>query len=201
MMTTYSHPLYDKNGNLIAVITADVSLNWLTELVAKSDIELNAKLLETEIDSTNLEINDDFFSTHAYSFIIGRGATYITHPMSERILNDTYFVYSMETNDSIDAQIGYDMIDGLSGMREITRDGIKYLICYAPIERTGWSMATVIPAKIIYGSSRLLSYLILFIMLAGLAILFLICNSVVKRITRPLARFADSADEIGRAHV
>ena len=36
MMTTYSHPIYDKDGNLIAVLTADVSLNWLTELVAKS---------------------------------------------------------------------------------------------------------------------------------------------------------------------
>ena len=201
MMTTYSHPLYDKNGNLMAVITADVSLNWLTELVAKSDIELNAKLMETEIDSTNLEINDDFFYTHAYSFIIGRGATYITHPNTERILNDTYFVYSMETNDSIDAQIGYDMVDGLSGMREMIRDGVKYLICYAPIERTGWSMATVIPAKIIYGNSRLLSYLILFIMLAGLVALFLICNSVVKRITRPLARFADSADEVAKGNL
>ena len=201
MMTTYSHPLYDKNGNLMAVITADVSLNWLTELVAKSDIELNAKLMETEIDSTNLEINDDFFYTHAYSFIIGRGATYITHPNTERILNDTYFVYSMETNDSIDAQIGYDMVDGLSGMREMIRDGVKYLICYAPIERTGWSMATVIPAKIIYGSSRLLSYLILFIMLAGLVALFLICNSVVKCITRPLARFADSADEVAKGNL
>ena len=201
MMTTYSHPLYDKNGNLMAVITADVSLNWLTELVAKSDIELNAKLMETEIDSTNLEINDDFFYTHAYSFIIGRGATYITHPNTERILNDTYFVYSMETNDSIDAQIGYDIVDGLSGMREMIRDGVKYLICYAPIERTGWSMATVIPAKIIYGNSRLLSYLILFIMLAGLVALFLICNSVVKRITRPLARFADSADEVAKGNL
>ena len=201
MMTTYSHPLYDKNGNLIAVITADVSLNWLTELVAKSDIELNAKLLKTEIDSTNLEINDDFFYTHAYSFIIGRGATYITHPNTERILNDTYFVYSMETNDSIDAQIGYDMVDGLSGMREMKRDGVKYLICYAPIERTGWSMATVIPSKIIYSSSRWLSLLILFIMVAGLVALFFICNSVVKRITRPLARFADSADEVAKGNL
>ena len=201
MMTTYSHPMYDKEGNLIAVITADVSLNWLTELVAKSDIELNGKLLKTEIDSTNLEITDDFFSTHAYSFIIGRGATYITHPSSERILNDTYFVYSMETNDSIDAQIGYDMVDGLSGMREITRDGIKYLICYAPIERTGWSMATVIPSKIIYSSSRLLNFLILLIMLAGLVVLFFICNSVVRRITRPLVRFADSADEVAKGNL
>ena len=200
MMTTYSHPIYDKNGNMIAILTADVSLNWLTELVAKSDIELNSKLQGAQ-DTTGLKINDQFLYTHAYSFIIGRGATYITHPMSERILNDTYFVYSLETNDSIDAQIGYDMIDGLSGMREIIRDGVKFLICYAPIERTGWSMATVIPAKIIYGNSQLLSYLVLLIMFIGLVVLFLICNSVVMRITRPLARFADSADEVAKGNL
>ena len=88
-------------------------------------------------------------------FIVNISATYITHPNSERILNDTYFVYSMETNDSIDAQIGYDMVDGLSGMREIDRDGVK----------------------------------------------FLICNSVVKRITRPLVRFADSADEVAKGNL
>ena len=201
MMTTYSHPIYDKNGNMVAVLTADVSLNWLTDLVAKSDIELNSKLLGNQVDATGFKITDTFLYTHAYSFIIGRGATYITHPMSERILNDTYFVYSMETNDSIDVQIGYDMVDGLSGMREIIRDGVKFLICYAPIERTGWSMATVIPAKIIYGSSQLLSYLVLLIMFIGLVVLFLICNSVVMRITRPLARFADSADEVAKGNL
>ena len=201
LMTTYSHPVFDKDGNLIAIFTADVSLNWLTELVTKSDIELNSKLLDTEADTTTVNLDQEFLSTHAYSFIIGRGASYITHPMSERILNDTYFNYSMETNDSIDAQIGYDMVDGLSGMREITRDGIKFLICYAPIERTGWSMATVIPASIIYGSSRLLTYLIIIIMLAGLVVLFLICDTVLKRITRPLVRFADSADEVAKGNL
>ena len=201
MMTTYSHPIYDKEGRLMAVLTADVSLNWLTELVAKSDIELNERLTGEKADSANVELNDEFLYSHAYSFIIGRGAAYITHPMTERILSDTYFIYSMETNDSIDAQIGYDMVDGLSGMREINRDGVKYFICYAPIERTGWSMATVIPASIIYGGSRWLSLLILCIMLAGLAALFLICNSVVKRITRPLARFADSADEVAKGNL
>ena len=201
MMTTYSHPLYDKEGRLIAILTADVSLNWLTELVAKSDIDLNMKLQGELGDTTDLKIDDQFLYSHAYSFIIGRGAAYITHPMSERILSDTYFVYSLETNDSTDAQIGYDMIDGLSGMREINRDGVKYLICYAPIERTGWSMATVIPAKIIYGSSRWISFLVLAIIVVGLVVLFLICNSVVKRITRPLVRFADSADEVAKGNL
>jgi len=201
MMTTYSHPLYDKEDNMIAILTADVSLNWLTELVKESDIALNNKLQVARRDTTNLTMDSDFLATHAYSFIIGRGASYITHPMSERILNNTYFNYSMETNDSIDAQIGYDMVDGLSGMREIYRDGVKFLICYAPIERTGWSMATVIPASIIYSSSQLLNYSILLIMLVGLIMLFFICNSVVMRITRPLARFADSADEVAKGNL
>ena len=202
LMTTYSHPVFDKAGNMIAIFTADVSLNWLTELVKKSDMDLNSRLLGAPVDTTaSIELDQTFLSTHAYSFIIGRGASYITHPMSERILNDTYFNYSMETNDSIDAQIGYDMVDGLSGMREIYRDGIKFLICYAPIERTGWSMATVIPASIIYGSSQLLTFLIIIIMLAGLVVLFLICDSVLKRITTPLARFADSADEVAKGNL
>ena len=37
MMTTYSKPLYDEYGNLYAIITADLSLEWLTDLV--EDIE------------------------------------------------------------------------------------------------------------------------------------------------------------------
>ncbi len=201
MMTTYSHPLYDSQGKMIAVFTADVSLNWLTELVAKNDMEMNFKLFRLDVDTASVVINEEFLLSHAYSFIIGRGASYITHPLSERILKDTYFNYSIETNDSIDAQIGYDMVDGVSGMREIRRDNTDLIICYAPIERTGWSMATVIPANIIYGNSRLYSLLILAIMLAGLLALFLICNSVVKRITRPLARFADSADEVARGNL
>ena len=200
MMTTYSHPIYDKEGKLFAILTADVSLNWLTDLVKKSDILLNTKLSDTEMDTTVVELNDEFLESHAYSFIIGRGASYITHPKSERILTDTYFTFSMETKDSLDAQIGYDMVDGLSGIKEIVRDGIKYVICYSPIERTGWSMATVIPASIIYRGSQMFSIMIILVMLAGLVVLFLVCNTGVRRITKPLARFAASADEIARGN-
>ena len=33
MMTTYSVPVMDENGRFAAVLTADISLDWLTELV------------------------------------------------------------------------------------------------------------------------------------------------------------------------
>lgn len=45
MMTTYSRPLFDASGNIYAIITADVSLEWLTELVTESDLDFNQRVL------------------------------------------------------------------------------------------------------------------------------------------------------------
>ncbi len=202
MMTTYSLPIYDTDGQFIAILTADVSLNWLTEIVKKNDLRINSKILKREsADTMDNVINNEFLANHAYSFVVGRGGTYITHPMTERILNETYFSYAIETEDSADLQVGYNMIDGLSGMNIINRDGVEYALCYAPIERTGWSMCTVMPARLIFDRARLHSIFVILIMIAGLIALFYICNSLMKRITRPLERFTESADEISKGNL
>ena len=203
MMTTYSRPLYDANGKIYAIMTADVSLEWLTELLRNSDIDFNMKALDSHQGDdaavgTETEVDSAFLYNHAYTYIIGKGGTYITHPLRERILNDTYFTYSMESEDSLDNQIGYEMIDGKSGMKVINRDGTKFIINYAPIERTGWSMATVIPYKLIIFRSLLFGGIIIVVMLLGLIVLFFVCRRVLKRITKPLALFAQSADSIAQ---
>ncbi len=206
MMTTYSRPLYDANGKIYAIMTADVSLEWLTELLRNSDVDFNVKALDSNQGDdaavgTETEVDSAFLYNHAYTYIIGKGGTYITHPLRERILNDTYFTYSMESEDSLDNQIGYEMIDGKSGMKVIDRDGTKFIINYAPIERTGWSMATVIPYKLIIFRSILFGGIIIVVMLLGLIVLFFVCRRVLKRITKPLALFAQSADSIAQGNL
>ena len=206
MMTTYSHPLYDANGRIYAVMTADVSLEWLTDLLGNSDIDFNMKALDGAIRGdaaaeAETEVDSAFLYNHAYTYIIGKGGTYIAHPLHERILNDTYFTYSMESGDSLNNLIGYEMIDGKSGMRAIVRDGTKFVINYAPIERTGWSMATVIPYKLIIFRSILFGGFIIFVMLLGLVVLFFVCRRVLKRVTKPLALFAQSADSIAQGNL
>ena len=206
MMTTYSHPLYDAEGNFYAIITADVSLEWLTELVTKSDIDFNNRVLHTKDHGKEslraiIEGDSTYFYNHAYTYIIGKGGTYIAHPMRARILNETYFIYTQETNDTIDDEIGYEMIEGKSGMKTIDRDGTKFYINYAPIERTGWSMATVIPAKLIFYRSRIFGGIVVTVMLIGLVILFFICRHILKRVTKPLTLFAQSADEIAQGNL
>ena len=206
MMTTYSRPLYDANGKIYAIMTADVSLEWLTALLRNSDVDFNVKALDSNQGDdaavgTETEVDSAFLYNHAYTYIIGKGGTYITHPLRERILNDTYFTYSMESEDSLDNQIGYEMIDGKSGMKVIDRDGTKFIINYAPIERTGWSMATVIPYKLIIFRSILFGGIIIVVMLLGLIVLFFVCRRVLKRITKPLALFAQSADSIAQGNL
>lgn len=205
LMATYSHPLYDKNGKMYAIMTADVSLSWLTDLMRQNDIDFNMRLevdnMEDTVDLSNKPIPDDFFYSHAYSFIIGRGSTYITHPDRSRILNDTYFTYSLETADTLDDYIGYEMLAGKSGINTINRDDTDYTIIYNPIERTGWAMATVIPSNILNQRSRIVGAIIIFFMLVGMLILFFVCRSTMKRLTKPLNRFAKSADAIANGEI
>jgi len=197
MMTTFSRPVYDQTGKMYAIITADVSLEWLTQIVTKNDIEFNNRFLL----GNNSEENDpNSYYKHAYSFIIGRGGTYIAHPEHQRLLNETYFSYSAETEDKSDEQAGYHMIDQERGMTTVERDGIDFTLIYAPIERTGWSMTTVIPTKMLTMTAFYFGGVIILIMLIGLIFLFIVCRSTVKRITRPIAHFAKSADEIAKGN-
>ena len=200
LMTTFSQPLFDQQGQMYAVMTADVSLDWLTELVTASDIDFNRHFLGNDNDSATIS-DPDFFATHAYTFIIGRSGTYIAHPLHERILNKTYLSFVEESGDSLDNQAGRDMLEGHSGKTTIKRDGVKYLLYYAPIERTGWSMTTVIPAKVLFNKSQHSAVLIILIMLAGLLALFFVCRTLLRRITRPLWLFASSADEIAKGNL
>ena len=203
MMTTYSRPLYDKQGKMYAIITADVSLDWLTEFVMANDIDFNQKVLKIKdenIDVNNLDVS--FFYKHAYTFIVGRGGNYISHPLRERILNDTYFTFAFETeNDSTDDNIGYAMLEGKSGMAFTKRNDVKFMVTYAPIERTGWSMATIVPTRSLFETKRAFTFSIIGTMLLGLILLFFVCHRIIKYVTKPLWRFANSANEIASGNL
>ena len=188
-MTTYSLPLYDSTGNLYAIITADVSLDWLSDMTQRMD-SLN------NVDSTMM--NDE---RHAYSFIISRGGTYITHPNKKRILNETIFSYCMETDTEKDDSLAYEMIEGKEDYGGFREDGQAKFMFFAPIKHVGWSMATVIPMKELYQAGNIFSVTILILMAIGIVVVFLVCYHTITRMTKPLTRFACSADEIAQGKI
>lgn len=185
MMATYSLPLHNSRGELYAIFTADISLEWLSHMMQETD----------SINNSERAMGQG----HAYSFIIGRSGTYIAHPKSERVLNETYFSHCIETPDTLDDHVGYEMIDGRQGNAHL--DPAKTIsIYYAPIKRTGWSMAIVVPDVEIVAVAQKVGLTIVGLMLLGLLIVFLVCHYAIGRVTKPLTRFAASADEIAQGN-
>lgn len=173
MMTTYSYPLFDKDGDLFGVLTADVSLQWLTD-----------------------RINSIQPYPNSYNMMIGRGGTYIVHSKSERILNETIFTATYEMEDRTVERIGHEMIAGKTGSSTLQNDDDLAYVFYAPIQSTGWSVAVVCTYKDVFAQICRMRNILWLIAIGGLLFMIAFCYTTVRRISAPLKVFADSAKEI-----
>lgn len=178
LMSTYSLPMYDGNGKLYAVFTADISLEWLTETV--NSIQLYP---------------------HSYNIVIGRSGTYLVHFVPERILNETIFTGTDDMADRCVESIGHAMISGEKGYSTIVNDSLSTsYVFYAPIERSGWSAAVVCTYKDIFAGVDSIRLTVLVISIVGMCLLLFFCIYIVRRQTRPLSIFADASQNIAKGN-
>ena len=178
-MTTYSHPLYDEKGKFYGVVTADVSLDWLSEMM------------------DSLKYYDD-----AYSFIIGRSGTFITYPDEKIVLNETVFTRAKEHGDSLLEKIAYEMIGGKSDMRHINTSSFgSSFIFYQPVRHNGWSMGIVCSSKEFFNEANRMGIIVVAIILVMLLLLTLILRHAVRHLTRPLELFTRAVDEVAKGNL
>ena len=178
VMTTYSCPLMDEDGNVIAVFTADILLDYLSEL-------LNVNYYE-----------------HANAFIISHNGTFISHPIKELVLNQTIFSIAEQTGHPELIEIGQEMIDGKSGMREWNSPVLgDSFIFFVPSEHTGWSLAIVCQAaelfKGVYNTALFLGTVFILMML----VLTYLLRRSVHRLIAPLTTFTQAVDEVAQGNL
>ncbi len=177
VFTTYSRPLYDKQGNIYAILTADLSLRWFTAVVSRMKP-----------------------SERAYTFMVSRNGYYLTHTDPDRIMNETIFSATMEMEDSKVREIGKKMLDGdKSSILFMNDDTLSYAF-FAPITHTGWSVCTVCPTSDILDSLHQMTIYVGIIGILGSLILLIVSMRVIKSLTAPLTLFASSAREIAQGN-
>ena len=173
MMTTYSKPLYDEYGNLYAILTADLSLEWLTELVSGIQAFENA-----------------------YNLMVSRNASYIVHPDHNLILNETIFSSTYGDDDESLVKLKDDMVNCRAG--EVLRDkeGGKFFVFYSPVETTCWSVAIVCPRSELYVNVRKMRSMLIF--LGIIALIFMIAMSYdgIRKVVAPVEDFSGVAKKI-----
>lgn len=178
MMTTYTYPVRNDDGKIAAVVTADLSLEELSE-----EIE-HIRPIENSV-----------------SFIISASGTYLAHPDKNLILNENIFSrYPAEDDEEI-AAIAERMTEGKSGTSRIEFDGKDVLVVYEPIERSGWSIATLCSYESVMKRLGSATFAALCILAIGLVALVFFIRITLVYAMNPLKSLTKAAGEISRGNL
>ena len=170
IITSYGMPLHDKQGQLVGVLSAHISMKWFADLV--------------------LSLRP-FPNSHAS--VMGTDGHLIIHPDSTLEEHEAFFTKAFNDPNCDGHLAAISMKTGHVGHSEIHMDGKQDFIFYHPIENAGWSVAIVCPESDIFNSyNSLLRYTIV-ISLIGLLLLALFCLFISHRQLKPLQQLVDEA--------
>lgn len=180
VMSSYAVPFYrERNGKreFSGVISVDLSLSWLQKAV--STIKLN---------------------NSGYAFMISRFGRIITHPDTERIMNETVFSMAEERQDKFLRNAGRDMISGKSGLVPYQKHLIsqkKSWMFYTPLQSNGWSLGIIYPEDQLFEAIARMEITIFSLFAIGMLLLLGVIIWISLKITRPLRILTKATGEIG----
>jgi sigma-B regulation protein RsbU (phosphoserine phosphatase) len=183
LMTTYAVPFYRTRGDhkeLKGVVTADVSLRWVQELIAG--------LSKRE---------------SGYVFMLSRYGTFIAHPKTDLVMNETIFTTAENLKRPQLREAGRRMVAGESGMVElkdmpIIGDSFLY---FSPLPDQQWSVGVVFPKKEIMADVSRLNRKVATFGVLGFVVLVLLITWLASRITRPLRKLTVSANDMASGNL
>jgi len=185
LMTTFSVPIFRRAQNTSTddaeakkfwgVVTADVSLDWLDQIVESIPV-----------------------GKTGYCFIISDTGTFVAHKNRSLVMNESIFSIAEERNSQKWRDVGRTIIRGSHGFLDAGHEfqiGEAYL-AYAKIPSPGWVIGAVFPkSELLFEMLNL--HKIMLVMGTGGVVLLLLASVIVARsIARPLRSMAQATDRI-----
>lgn len=178
LMSTYAVPFFSGdslNKVFRGVVTADLSLNWLEDLMN------SIKIFET-----------------GYAFLVSEKGTIITHPDKKNQFKNVRELLTKSPDQKI-LEKAFQLMQSEAGYLPF-KSKINHKPCllfFSTLPQTHWHMAIVIPEDELYaGLQRLYTYTII-IGITGVILLSLVVIFFSSQITKPLRRLTLTASKIG----
>lgn len=149
---TFSKPVFDAKGRLACICGADITLEWL------------AKKLRHIDESARTDGFLNIFhkgSQEMYTAVINHDGSAIAHPEGKPVT-------------ITDPEILGNLKKQLSGMKDLTVNGVPARIYYSPLEDISWSVALVVPKEDIWRPLLLPAFLLLLTAAAGILIISIV---------------------------
>lgn len=177
MIASYSKPLYNSDGKFVAVVSTDLSLRRLSEV-----------------------INAERPYPNSYYIMTGADGHFIIHPDTTQLFVKTIFDGANPYQNADIISLGHQMTSGHQGSIEVKINGVSCLVSYQPVAGTNWSLAIICPYEdILHGYHRLVIILIPLV-IVSLIIILVFCRKSVTHAILPLNQLAQQSYLIAKGN-
>ena len=188
-LVAYLYPIHDQKGRVVAILGADLSLDFMTNLLMEQS---------TIFQKGSMVLYDaDLFK----SYVLTNDGTYITHPDQQRILKGNFFVHIKDADKSGVAQKTISqMQEGKKSFDEtyemVRVNCTKSYLFYSPIGSTDWILVYSVGSFAIDIIGIVSGFVMLIIISFVLLVTFFVCRLTIQRAAKPLRQLASSADQM-----
>ena len=143
---------------MLKLLTADISLDWLTDLVGNLTVYPNA-----------------------FNMVLSREGKIMVCPVETLVMTKTVNEMASQMDDSISTKnLNSAMLSGESGHAHIKYKGANNYVYFAPVKRTGWSMSIVIPEDEIFSNLKRVGLMVTIFQVLGILMLILMFRSMFR---------------------
>lgn len=176
LMATYSYPLIGKDKKVYAVVTADITLEWLTDKVK------SIKPYE-----------------NSYMNVISANGSYLDQYPDSDLRGETVFSTAERTGDKQIMKITKEMMAGHKGLMPFVNNGVAAFAVYGPLSN-GWSAALICQYGDVLQRSFKMSKILGLVCLFGLLAMYIVCRRTVRKLTQPITELTVSATNMAKGN-
>lgn len=176
LMSTYSVPMLDDSGHVFAVLTADISLEWASEIVGQIRPYPRSK-----------------------ATLVSKTGKYVGSENINALTNTDIFATANLTGSESITEISRNMVEGKKGVSHYTYNGQVSFAVYGPLEN-GWSLSIICEYRDVLKRSTQMHLVLIIVGLVGLLAMFIICYRIVRRLTRPVTELSVSAMNMAKGN-
>lgn len=177
MIVSYCMPMFDRKKQLMAVISTDLAIDWLSDVISSYKPYPNS-----------------------YCMLLGANGQFVVHPDTTKLKSHTIFGDANPNKQQDLISLGHQMIAGHKGMMNVKVNGQPCVVLYQSLTKAPWSMALICYESDIFAGYNKLFYILVPVLAFGLMLILLFCLNVVSSMVQPLNDLTRMISYIASGH-